>query len=88
MPFVNLGIACTILYPLLLAKTRLQTSRSDKAASQTGTQSMVGVWRVAYERGGFTGLYQGLEGQLLKGFLSQGLTMMTKQRSVFAVCFQ
>ncbi|TDL23085.1 mitochondrial carrier [Rickenella mellea] len=60
-----------ILYPLMLAKTRLQTSRS---------RSIMDLWKAAYKRDGLAGLYQGVEVQLLKGFLNQGLTMATKQR--------
>ena len=41
---------------------------------------MTSIWFAAYNRDGFGGLYQGLEAQVFKGFLSQGLSMMTKQR--------
>ncbi|KAL5483202.1 hypothetical protein ACEPAI_8432 [Sanghuangporus weigelae] len=42
--------------------------------------SMFSVWRSAYQRDGLPGFYQGLEAQLFKGFISQGLTMIVKQR--------
>ncbi|EJD08098.1 mitochondrial carrier [Fomitiporia mediterranea MF3/22] len=96
-------IAVTILYPLILAKTRLQAARRkaspSPSLSSSSTEilektnnprrtkrpiphSMLDVWRTAYihNDAGFAGLYQGLEVQLLKGFLSQGLAMMVKQR--------
>lgn len=33
-----------------------------------------------YRTEGLSGMYSGLEGEVLKGFLSHGLTMMTKER--------
>lgn len=69
--------AVSILYPLILAKTRLQAVRHQ---SKDRKYTMLGVWRAALSPDGPAGLYQGLEAQLLKGFLNQGLTMMTKQR--------
>lgn len=71
-------LAVTLLYPLLLAKTRLQSSRRG-----TQTHNMFDVWDDAIKRGGISGLYQGLETQLVKGFLNQGLAMMIKQRCVY-----
>lgn len=43
-------------------------------------QNILEVWQTAYEREGFQGLYQGLESQVLKGIVSQGVTMMVKTR--------
>jgi len=79
---VSNALAVSILYPLILAKTRLQSSKWKHNAENNGRQnrSMFDVWSAAYERDGVPGLYQGLEAQVAKGFLSQGLTMMTKQR--------
>lgn len=75
--------AVSILYPLILAKTRLQTAKAQKKSGQVNNgqvHSMFDVWRTAFERDGVSGLYQGLEAQVVKAFLSQGLTMMVKQR--------
>ena len=76
----------TLLYPLILAKTRLQSARKTNAdkggEAYTQPRSMFDVWRAAYRRDGLAGLYQGLETQLFKGFLNQGTTMMIKQRFV------
>ena len=77
------SIATAILYPLMLAKTRLQVHRRE--ASESGaveSESMLSVWRKAYGQEGWVGIYQGLEAQILKGFVSQGVTMMVKQRYV------
>ncbi|KAL5504659.1 hypothetical protein ACEPAH_7322 [Sanghuangporus vaninii] len=83
-------IAITFLYPLLLAKTRLQASskstssshseETDQRTRKSTSMSMFCIWRTAYQHDGLSGLYQGLEAQLFKGFISQGLTMMIKQR--------
>ncbi|KZT22520.1 mitochondrial carrier [Neolentinus lepideus HHB14362 ss-1] len=72
------SIAVAILYPLILAKTRLQASRSTSRTSSISSASY--IWTEAYQRGGLRGLYQGLEVTIVKGFLSQGVTMMVKQR--------
>ncbi|EKM53611.1 uncharacterized protein PHACADRAFT_99150 [Phanerochaete carnosa HHB-10118-sp] len=82
------AVATWLLYPLMLAKTRLQIHRKhvqeanqgpeqDKKGSNT---SMLTIWEDALDKEGPSGLYQGLEAQLLKGFVSQGVTMMVKQR--------
>ncbi|TFY80903.1 hypothetical protein EWM64_g3113 [Hericium alpestre] len=78
------AIAVTLLYPLILAKTRLQLAKSSPSSEPA---TMFSVLRTAYRReDGFPGgLYQGLEGQIVKGFLSQGITLMVKQRMELAV---
>lgn len=78
----NLLLAVTFLYPLILAKTRIQTARSSSLANHTTSrqQNILQVWRTAYEREGVKGLYQGLEAQVVKGIVSQGVTMMVKTR--------
>ncbi|KAJ7163462.1 mitochondrial carrier domain-containing protein, partial [Mycena crocata] len=80
--------SASFLYPLMLAKTRLQASSAT---------SMQEVLRDAYtgkgrstkrlprrepnsKTPGIPGLYQGLEMQILKGFLSQGVTFLVKGR--------
>lgn len=79
------AIATWILYPLMLAKTRLQLHRKRMREADKESQdetSMLTIWEDALRREGPFGLYQGLEAQLIKGFLSQGVTMMVKQRCV------
>ncbi|TFY68135.1 hypothetical protein EVG20_g3680 [Dentipellis fragilis] len=75
------SLATMILYPLILAKTRLQLAKADSSSSPA---TMLSVLRTAYRHeGGFPpGLYQGIEAQILKSFLSQGITFMVKQRWV------
>jgi len=69
------SIAVCILYPLMLAKTRAQVLPGSASG-----RNLVSILKNAYNRDGLSGLYQGLEAQVLKGFLSQGLTIMVKQR--------
>ncbi len=86
--------ACTlIVFPLILSKTRLQwKSPSGKRVYR----SFVDVVRKTMRRSGWTGLYQGLNSQLIKGFISHGVTMVrcrtassgelvAKQRADFSV---
>ena len=73
------AITVTILYPLLLAKVRVQAGRARAGR----TLSMTDVWRAAVEEEGWRGLYAALGVQILNGFVGQGVTMLVKQRCVF-----
>ena len=82
--FANV-LALAALYPLLLAKVRVQAwHRSTSSGDVKGNPTMVGVWREACQdpQRGWKGLYDGLAIQILKGFVNQGVTMMAKQRCV------
>ncbi|KAK0241199.1 mitochondrial carrier domain-containing protein [Armillaria nabsnona] len=70
---VSSSIAVAILYPLILAKVRLQAQR--KAAS---TSTLGSILLDALKSPG--GLYQGLEMQVVKGFLGQGVSFLIKER--------
>ncbi|KAI0359228.1 mitochondrial carrier [Trametes cingulata] len=72
------ALAVAILYPLLLAKVRVQASR--RRSGGVGGASMTDVWARAIKEDGWAGLYQGLAAQLVKGFVNQGVTMLVKQR--------
>ncbi|KAI0785838.1 mitochondrial carrier [Abortiporus biennis] len=69
------AISTTLLYPLILAKTRLQVHRRNGNSNI----SMATIWERAFKNEGWAGIYQGLEAQIVKGFVSQGVTMMIKQ---------
>ena len=43
------------------------------------------VFRRAYGKQGFAGLYAGVEGQLLKGFVNEGLKLLIKERYAMTV---
>ena len=76
------AVATWLLYPLMLAKTRLQTRRKQVREGDGADEelSMISIWEDALRKEGPHGLYQGIVAQLLKGFVSQGVTMMVKQR--------
>ena len=38
------------------------------------------IWTTALQNEGLKGLYQGLEAQVVKGIISQGVTLMIKTR--------
>lgn len=73
---VSNALATLPLYPLVLAKSLAQTAGRDYSLRASMDE--------IYTREGFRGLYRGLEGQLAKGLLSQGVMMLVKQRSVLA----
>ncbi|GLB37830.1 putative mitochondrial carrier [Lyophyllum shimeji] len=86
---ISNSIAVTILYPILLAKTRLQASSTsslqDVIIDAYNGQDAFSVMRRKLQadrnvKPGPRGLYQGLEVQILKGFLSQGVTFLVKGR--------
>jgi adenine nucleotide transporter 17 len=66
------ALAVLLLYPLILAKTRMQA----------GVGTLAHVLRHAYadEGHGLSGIYQGLQAQLLKGFVNQGVSFLAKER--------
>jgi hypothetical protein len=79
--------AAMILYPLMLAKTRLQASSATSmsevlADAYNGSGRSRGELPTAHgiRKPGIPGLYQGLEMQIVKGFLSQGVTFLVKGR--------
>lgn len=71
------SVASAITYPLILAKTRLQF-RSPTGRSVY--RSTLHVFARTVKRQGVRGLYAGLEGQLVKGFMSEGLKQTLKAR--------
>lgn len=72
------ALALALLYPLVLAKVRVQARRRKTA--EGGAPTMASVWRAALSERGWSGLYDGLGAQVMKGFVSHGVTMMAKQR--------
>ncbi|CAD6906613.1 unnamed protein product [Tilletia controversa] len=70
--------ATLVVFPLILAKSRLQSGRR-------GYKSLPDVVRSVLRRQGVRGLYAGLETQLVKGFVSQGTTMLVKDRVEAAI---
>lgn len=89
------ALASFVTYPVTVAKTRAQLSGdsepTDKSkTSQTGLRDLpimayppfsvfAAVYDITVEEGP-AGLYRGVSGELLKGFLGHGLTMAMKAR--------
>lgn len=62
-------------YPIILAKTRIQIKKTADRLSSVYMQIYSTL-----KAEGFSGLYTGVRAQILKGFFSQGITMMTKDQ--------
>lgn len=65
-------MATLITYPVILAKTRIQVKQR--------AQSLFRILSSILAKDGIPGLYLGARSQILKGFFSQGITMMTKDQ--------
>lgn len=65
--------------PLIIAKVGLQSKPPPQRQGKP-FKSFLEVMQFVVERDGFLGLYKGVAPQLLKGFLVQGILMMTKER--------
>ena len=82
------SIAVTMLYPLILTKTLIQAARAAQAsegkevsvAEEKHTMTVRGVLTKTYREGGAMALYRGLQSQILKGIITQGVALMVKQR--------
>lgn len=65
--------------PLIISKVALQ-SKPPPARAGKPFKGFLEVMQYIVEREGPLGLYKGVAPQLLKGFLVQGILMMTKER--------
>ena len=72
-------IATLVTQPLIVAKVGLQSKPPPQRQGKP-FKSFLEVMQYVVEREGFLGLYKGVGPQLLKGFLVQGILMMTKER--------
>ncbi|ORY69904.1 mitochondrial carrier domain-containing protein, partial [Pseudomassariella vexata] len=77
--------ASAITYPFQLAKARLQLVEvieaklaASRAANKLAKQSIIGVMRQIVDTEGVGSLYDGLSGELLRGFFGHGMTMLAK----------
>ncbi|AFR94443.2 hypothetical protein C343_02523 [Cryptococcus neoformans C23] len=73
------ALATIPLYPLILVKV-LDQSGKEKENDKENQESMFSTMKKFIRREGIQGLYVGLEGQLVKGLVSQGVMMLVKQR--------
>lgn len=72
-------IATLVTQPLIVAKVGLQSKPPPQRQGKP-FKSFLEVMKYVVDREGFLGLYKGVGPQLLKGFLVQGILMMTKER--------
>jgi hypothetical protein len=72
-------LATVVTQPPIVAKVGLQ-SKPPPARQGKPFTSFIEVMQFIVQRDGVLGLYKGIAPQLLKGFLVQGLLMMTKER--------
>lgn len=72
-------LATVATQPLIVAKVGLQ-SKPPPARQGKPFTSFIEVMEFIIKRDGVLGLYKGIAPQLLKGFLVQGILMMTKER--------
>lgn len=77
MAAVSKGFASTITYPFSLAKARAQASSRAKKDSKRAT--VFTTILEIYRRDGTAALYEGVFGEILKGFFSHGITMIIKE---------
>lgn len=77
--------ATLITYPIMMAKTRQQAAKTDSEGKEKS--SIIKIASDVLESEGPIGLYQGAKGQILRGFFSQGLTMMTKDQIAKAIIY-
>jgi adenine nucleotide transporter 17 len=73
------ALATIPLYPLVLVKALSQSGHHNKEEEGSG---MIGTLNRILGKEGIEGLYKGIEGQLAKGVLQQGVMMLVKQRCV------
>nr|XP_036577577.1 uncharacterized protein CTRU02_12564 [Colletotrichum truncatum]KAF6784575.1 hypothetical protein CTRU02_12564 [Colletotrichum truncatum] len=73
------AMATIATQPLIVAKVGLQ-SRPPPERNGKPFSSFVEVMNFIIEREGVLGLFKGITPQILKGFLVQGILMMTKER--------
>ena len=82
---ISKSIASSVTYPFSLAKARMQAAGGDddnnKTTSKHKEHGRTILHTVLYiaKSEGLPSLYEGLPPEILKGFLSHGLTMLVKQ---------
>lgn len=76
------ALATIATQPLIVAKVGLQ-SRPPPGREGKAFKTFGEVMRYIVEKEGLLALFKGIGPQITKGFLVQGLLMMTKERYVF-----
>ena len=89
---ISKAMASTITYPFSLAKSRLQSSSGLDQREDSSTVKLEGAYTPKYAPSnifnvilriarteGLSALYEGLGGEVMKGFFSHGITMIMKE---------
>lgn len=74
------ALATLPLYPLVLIKALSQSGAGRRKCKSKEDGGLIKAAQKIVQAEGIAGLYKGLEGQLLKGLVSQGVMMLIKQR--------
>ncbi|KAK6358436.1 hypothetical protein TWF730_007769 [Orbilia blumenaviensis] len=73
---ISKAVASSIMYPISMAKARSQVQSKEKSK---GKFAVLEVLKEAFKTGGIAGMYEGVFGEILKGFFSNGITMLIKE---------
>ena len=83
---ISKGLASSITYPFSLAKSRLQADTMEQYKSpgkspgrQRASNNVFLTIIQTAQHEGIGALYEGLSGEILKGFFSHGITMIVKE---------
>ncbi|KAH0556487.1 hypothetical protein GP486_005614 [Trichoglossum hirsutum] len=79
---ISKALASVIMYPFSLAKARSQAGGEHKRESSvltTRTKTVFGTLLAIARIQGISALYEGATGEVVKGFLANGMTMMLKE---------
>ncbi|EED15630.1 mitochondrial carrier protein, putative [Talaromyces stipitatus ATCC 10500] len=79
---ISKAIASAITYPVSLAKTQVQadsSSSQNQKSPKAFAFSLFTTLQTIAAQEGINALYDGLFGEVIKGFLSHGITMLTKE---------
>ncbi|KAI8374489.1 mitochondrial carrier domain-containing protein [Radiomyces spectabilis] len=74
-------VATMVTYPFILLRTTMvaNTSKSDKKHdSSSPSKSMFSIMKQVVRTDGLSGLYRGMQAQIIKGFFNQGIMYMIK----------
>ncbi|KAI5787040.1 mitochondrial carrier domain-containing protein, partial [Peziza echinospora] len=73
------AMASTITYPLAVIKTRSMIKSQKKLEHHRGGNGMVAISKEIYKKEGIKGFYVGLLAEVLRGFFSNGISMLVKE---------
>ncbi|KAF3906434.1 hypothetical protein ABW20_dc0105479 [Dactylellina cionopaga] len=75
---ISKAVASSVMYPISMAKARSQVQQK-KRKEGGGKFAIYETLKEAYMAGGIAGMYEGVRGEIFKGFFSNGITMLIKE---------